>query len=178
MLEFTSITPEEAELYIMNSVNQRVRERIANIIIDGTVLDVGCANGIDAHRYTPEQYTGIDISSELIKVAQKRNPDYLFICINAIEYLKNCKRYDFIICKAVLEHIPLWMAIELYDLMVKKCDVLLLAWHMIPKDKTEIHHVIGHFGKDVLQNEYDFKLFDKYNITKEEVDNYELWRVS
>ncbi len=174
--EFTSITEQEAEQYIMNSVNQRVRQRMADIIKNGNVLDVGCASGIDAEKY--KNYTGIDISPELIKTAKKRNPEHNFICVNALEYLDNNVHFDFIICKAVLEHIPLEQMLELYHKMVSKCDVLLLAWHMIPNNKTEIHKIKGHFGKDIFQNEYDFRLFKGYKITKERVDNYELWIVT
>lgn len=175
--EFTSITEEESKEYIQNSINQRVRGRIAELAT-GYVLDVGCANGIDAQRYNPNNYLGVDISPELIKTAIKRNPHHFFICDNALEFLDRDIHFDFIICKAVLEHIPLDKAISLYHKMVEKSDVLLLAWHMIPADKTEIHQIKGHFGKDILQNEYDFKLFSGYNIKKEVIDNYELWIVT
>lgn len=175
--EFTSITGEDAEKYIMNSVNQRVRDRMAEIA-DGYVLDVGCANGIDSHRYNTEKYLGIDISPELIKIAEKRNPEHHFLCINALDFLESDIHFDYIICKAVLEHIPLNEAVRLYHKMVEKSDVLLLAWHMIPGEKTEIHEIKGHFEKDILQNEYDFRLFSDYNIRKERVDNYELWTVT
>lgn len=175
--EFTSITKDEAEQYIQNSVNQRVRTRMAELAT-GYVLDIGCANGIDSHRYNPSKYLGLDISEELIKTASDRNPNHFFICDNALDFLDNDIHFDFILCKAVLEHIPLDKALELYHKMVEKSDVLLLAWHMIPGDKTAIHEIKGHFGKNILQNEYDFKLFSGYNIKKETIDNYELWTVT
>ena len=175
--EFTSITEDESKQYIQNSINQKVRGRIAELAT-GYVLDVGCANGIDSHRYDPNRYLGIDVSHELINTAKNRNPQHIFICDDALEFLDSDIHFDFIICKAVLEHIPLDKALELYHKMVKKCDVLLLAWHMIPGNKTEIHKIKGHFDKDILQNEYNFKLFWGYNIKKEMVDNYELWVVT
>ncbi|HSA75494.1 MAG TPA: methyltransferase domain-containing protein [Candidatus Nitrosocosmicus sp.] len=173
--EFTTITKEEAEQYIQNSVNQKVRQRIAEIVGNGTVLDLGCASGIDAFRYSPKQYTGLDISEELIKLASERNPEHHFIYSEALEYLENCPKFDFIICKAVLEHQPdVETMLKLYNKMLEKCDTLLIAWHMIPDKKTEIHKLKGHFGKDIYQNEYSTRLF-KGNIKKERIENYELW---
>ena len=176
--EFTSITKDEAEQYIQNSVNQKVRQRIAEIVRNGSVLDLGCASGIDAHRYSINQYTGLDISEELIKLACNMNPDHKFIYSEALTYLENCNGFDFIICKAVLEHQPdVETMLKLYNKMLEKCDTLLIAWHMIPSNKTEIHKLKGHFGKDIYQNEYSISLF-KGKIIKERVENYELWTIT
>ena len=176
--EFTSITKEEAEQYIQNSVNQKVRQRIAEIVRTGTVLDVGCASGIDSFRYHPNRYVGIDVSEELIKLACQINRDHKFVYSEALEYLENCPKFDFIICKAVLEHQPdVETMMSLYNKMLEKCDTLLIAWHMIPSDITAIHKLKGHFGKDIYQNEYSTSLF-KEKIIKERVENYELWTVT
>ena len=173
--EFTSITKEEAEQYIQNSVNQKVRGRIAEIVRTGTVLDLGCASGIDAHRYGIPQYTGLDVSEELIKLACQVNPDHKFVYSEALEYLENCPKFDYIICKAVLEHQPdVKTMLKLYHKMLEKCGTLLIAWHMIPNDTTKIHRLKGHFGKDIYQNEYSTSLF-KEKILKERIENYELW---
>ena len=173
--EFTSITKEEALQYIQNSVNQKVRQKIADIVGNGNILDLGCASGIDAHRYNVNQYTGLDISDELIKLACDTNPNHKFVCSNALEYLEKCQKFDFIICKAVLEHQPdIETMLKLYNKMLEKCDTLLIAWHMIPGNKTEVHRLKGHFGKNIYQNEYSINLF-KEKIIKERVENYELW---
>ena len=173
--EFTSITKDEAEQYIQNSVNQKVRGRIAEIVRTGTVLDLGCASGIDAFRYHPNKYVGLDISEELIKLACNVNPVHKFVYSEASEYLENCPKFDFIICKAVLEHQPdVETMLKLYYKMLEKCGTLLIAWHMIPNNTTKIHKLKGHFGKDIYQNEYSTSLF-KEKITKERIENYELW---
>ncbi|MDR0200094.1 MAG: class I SAM-dependent methyltransferase [Streptococcaceae bacterium] len=73
------------------------------------VLDVGCANGvllellqenteIDAH--------GLDISSEMIRVAKARAPQMDFICGRAEDLPFTDKSMDVVICSASFHHFP------------------------------------------------------------------------
>lgn len=180
--EFKSITDEQAPHFIEGLENEKVRFRIKELVGGCTVLDAGCGRGIDAKLYRPNQYVGLDISHALINEAKKVNPDHVFICHELGDFLINFQNeFDYIICHSVLEHQPdEQTALTLFNLMLSKCDVLLVAWHMIPKDKTEIKQVKGHFGKDCYQNDYSFNLFQLQgiNIKKEIVDNYELWHVT
>jgi 2-polyprenyl-3-methyl-5-hydroxy-6-metoxy-1,4-benzoquinol methylase len=177
--EFTSLNYQEAKEYVQNSVTQPVRKRIADIVGNNSVLDVGCANGIDSHRYAPSQYFGLDISPELIRVAKERHPKHRFVCDDANNFLLT-NHFDYIICKAVLEHLPdVQTMLKLYRSMVEQSNVLLLAWHMIPNKKTAVHQLVGHFGKQIYQNEYSKKLFEGgVKIKKERIENYELWTVT
>lgn len=71
------------------------------------VLDLGCGNGRLFEllcRYNVD-YTGIDISEELIKAAKKKYPQAKF-SIGDITNLKSSKKYDYIFSIAVLHHIP------------------------------------------------------------------------
>jgi len=183
--EFTSLTYEEAKEYIKGTENQRVRERIANIVNESKVLDVGCANGIDAARFKPQHYIGIDISPELVHVAKERFPNHTFLVGEAkniiCKFKKEGKNFDFVICKAVLEHLPNEInALDLFKSMLEISNHLLVAWHNPPRGKrTKIVMLHGHFGKIIYQNTYKESLFDlpRLRVDKEIIDNYELWHV-
>lgn len=45
---------------------------------DLNVLDAGCAYGRAAEWFPPDLYTGVDISPDLIKLAQQKYPDHRF----------------------------------------------------------------------------------------------------
>lgn len=186
--EFTSITAEEAPDYCKGSETQKIHSRMAEIIGNSSsVIDIGCGIGLSARHFSTEQYKGIDVSKELITEARKQNPDHKFMNVEASKFLEiskdaglGSKKYTFGILKAVLEHQPnKETALNIYFNALKDCSTVLVAWHMIPKDKTKIHKVKGHFGKKIYQNEYSSKIFElqDYSITKERVENYELWTV-
>lgn len=186
--EFTLLTVEEAKVYCKNSEKQLVRQTIADLVNkepSKTVLEIGCGNGIDASKYDSECYTGIDISKSLTKVARENHPNHVFLTGNAIDYLKTFKfidrKFDFIFAKAILEHLPSEeIALELFELMNEVGKTVLVAWHMKPRNKTKIMRVKGHFDKMVYQNYYNAKKFQmpNLNITKKDVENYELWIVT
>ena len=52
------------------------------------ILDIGCAIGIDTNILSSLGFKviGIDISSEMLKYAKKRNPQIDFICSNFLKY--------------------------------------------------------------------------------------------
>ena len=178
--EFTNMTFEMAKNFLVELADERIKTVMADIVGNHTVLDVGCGNGMDARRYNSDQYLGLDISENNVKVAKLRNPDHHFINMEAKEYLPLSPHVDYIICKSVLEHqTDLEDALKLFNLMLEKCDVLLIGWHMIPGDKTEIITTKGHFGRDIKQNWYNKKAFEiGVNIKKKRIDNYELWIIT
>lgn len=57
---------------------------------------------------TKVNYTWVDISSNLIKLAQKDNPNNDFICADISEYIKTVKQesFDYIIWTESFQHIP------------------------------------------------------------------------
>lgn len=97
---------EEAEI-ILNEIVQTGNNKIS-------ILEFGCwwwrfisylntkipQNKID--------YIGVDISSNLIKLAQKDNPKNNFICADISEYIKSVKQesFDYIIWTESFQHIP------------------------------------------------------------------------
>ena len=172
--EYTSISGEEAPQYCVGSENQLIRDVIKEYVEDRDVIEIGCGIGIDAHRYNPEQYTGVDISPELINVAKTNNPEHRFICGNFIDM--PIRRYNVSFTKSVLEHTPNEdVFISIVDKMISISDMTILAFHTPPIwDTTEIIQCKGHFGKTIYQNHYRRSIFDHLQLKKKtiKVDNF------
>ncbi len=55
---------------------------------DPRVLEIGCGDGRDAIEITKRtnNYTGLDISSEMLRIAQERLPNADFVCSDILDY--------------------------------------------------------------------------------------------
>jgi len=75
---------------------------------NGNILDIGCGNGVlqqTLDKYGYNHYTGIDISSEAISIAQSfANKQTEFICSSASDF-KSDKRYNVIIFNECLYYL-------------------------------------------------------------------------
>ena len=97
---------EEAEI-ILNEISQNKSKKIS-------ILEFWCWWGRFItylnNNYPKLQinYTWVDISSGLIKLAQKDNPKNNFICADISEYIKKTKQesFDYIIWTESFQHIP------------------------------------------------------------------------
>lgn len=69
-----------------------------------TLLDVGCGYGFLAEIIKDKgfniNYTGIDVVPEMITDAQKRNPEFNFICGDFLDI--KIPHFDFVICNGIL----------------------------------------------------------------------------
>lgn len=178
--EYTSITREQAPNYCKGSENQRVREYIKSTIGQNDVVEIGCGVGIDAHRYTPTQYLGTDISEELIRVARDNNPQHNFLCCNVVDGLPEHRKYSY--AKSVLEHTPNESVfLDIVNAMLAASDVAILAFHTPPiYTETKIIQCLGHFGKTIYQNHYRRDILaclDK-PIERTRIDNFEVWTIN
>ena len=76
---------------------------------NGTVLDVGCGNGIISLQLGKEGYAvhGIDMSDKSIENAKQKNPftNVTFSVMDAETMRASGQRYDAIVCSEVLEHL-------------------------------------------------------------------------
>lgn len=80
---------------------------------DIEVLEIGCNNGAGATAlkklFPKMNYTGVDLSPKDIELAKERLPDsrMKFVCADSSEWCRrHPNKYDLIIFKAVMEHIP------------------------------------------------------------------------
>ncbi len=88
----------------------------------GTVLDVGCGNGIMSRAIAQHGYQvlGIDISAKAIEKARVVDQDNVrFQVMNADELVADGSTYDAVICSEVLEHLsdPSSLLTTLYSLL-------------------------------------------------------------
>lgn len=182
--EFTDLTFGQAVRYCEGSEKQRVRDVIATRVgPNRTVIDLCCGNGIDAYRYNPNKYWGVDISLPLITAARTLNPLHRFQCSDATR-TADLPLADCVIIKSALEHVPdEATALALVDsaLRLAKQEVF-IAWHTPPREDvpvSELRRVQGHFGLWTSQNQYamaPFRRFmDGYHGVAEIIDNFQLW---
>lgn len=73
------------------------------------ILDLGCGNGRLTQLFEglDVQYTGLDVSKEMIGIAKQKYPKYDFVIQNnplGIDYPDNT--FDIIFCLSVFHHIP------------------------------------------------------------------------
>lgn len=88
----------------------------------GTVLDVGCGNGIMSRAIAQHGYQvlGIDVSAKAIEKASAIEQDNVrFEMMNADELVADGSTYDAVICSEVLEHLsdPSSLLTTLYSLL-------------------------------------------------------------
>lgn len=88
-----------------------------------SALDIGCGSGgrmIDKLIQDGFEVTGIDASSKMIELAQKKHPESEFLNENIITW-ETDKRFDFIIAWDSLFHLPLN---EQKNVLNKICEML------------------------------------------------------
>jgi len=100
---FTSLRKDEKGSYWKNEM-LKFNEYLPN----GKVLEIGSGIGSDAKALINlgYDYTGTDASSELLKIARRRNPSAKFIQRYAHEIESSLGEFDGFWASAVLLHIP------------------------------------------------------------------------
>jgi len=107
--------------------------------IHGNVLDVGCGTGYLANYIEPQNYTGFDISIDLIKIAKNLHPFHKFSTSMPSD---DCK-FDTIIGLAVIEHIkePITLMNQLTGLLSNDSNSKIIL--TTPNPKFEWIHDYG-----------------------------------
>lgn len=101
----------------------QVKRALAFSPSQGKALDVGCGSGGRFVRLLAEQgfdITGVDASSEMIKLAQENHPDALFFQANIIDWTTD-EKFEFILAWDCLFHLPFNMQISVLS---KLCNLL------------------------------------------------------
>ena len=111
--------------------------------VDDTILDFGCAKGYIVHalRLLGYEAYGVDISEYAISQAPKEVNGYVRL-IQPYETLKYTfrmpKKYNWIICKDILEHIPYERIDEQIQILADSCNDLIA---MVPLGDGEKYHI-------------------------------------
>lgn len=129
---------------------------LAKIKPNSSILDVGCGNG-RLLLGLPEsiEYTGLDISKELLREAQKAHPEYTFFekDITKESTWKNLPQYDYIYSIAVLHHLPtekdqLFVLEQIKKHLKPNGKVLITSWNLWQPKYLKYHFDL----KTKLQN--------------------------
>jgi SAM-dependent methyltransferase len=83
------------------------RLRAARPFIDGgRVLDMGCGTGSLADVVGPQQYLGVDMDAETVRLARRRHPEHTFLTLDEFHDGRPLPGFDVIVALAVIEHVP------------------------------------------------------------------------
>lgn len=82
------------------------RLRAVRPFIDGgRVLDMGCGTGSLADVVAPQQYLGVDIDAESVRLARRRYPEHTFLTLDEFHDGRPLPGFDVIVALAVIEHL-------------------------------------------------------------------------
>ncbi|KKS63768.1 MAG: hypothetical protein UV32_C0035G0005 [Candidatus Collierbacteria bacterium GW2011_GWF2_42_51] len=119
---------------------------LKNVKSGSSVLDVGCGNG---------KYTGLDISKELLKEAERAHPEHKFYetDITKESLWKHLPQYDYIFCIAVFHHLPtkkdqLFVLNQIKRHLKPRGKILITAWNLWQPKYLKYHFDL----KTKLQN--------------------------
>lgn len=146
----------------------------------GKLLDLGCGGGVPASSYFYEKgldVTGVDISSEMIKLAKQNLPNGNFFVSDMLECNFTSEEFDVIISTFAIIHIPQHKQKELFGRIfnwLKKNGVayLVLGYKNIKEDLNEnwrgVKMFWSHFSADeykIILKEIGFKiLWDEIDV--------------
>jgi cyclopropane fatty-acyl-phospholipid synthase-like methyltransferase len=87
---------------------RKLRELLAEVPEGGTVLDVGCGNGIPSMRMIQERHqgVGVDISSAQLNLARKNAPGATFLHSSIMDSQFGPDSFDAIVSFYSIEHLP------------------------------------------------------------------------
>lgn len=111
---------------------------------NNNVLDFGCGNGrlIEIFKGKTINYTGVDLSAQLIKIAKERYKGYNFQVIDERVFKENKVilafpggYFNIIFCIATLQHIPskklrLALLKEFYRILAPNGHLVLTVWNL------------------------------------------------
>lgn len=150
------LTPAEAEEYIRGSEPWPLRKVVKDLVGNSRVLEVGCANGIQAARFHPARYTGVDWSSPLLNEARRRLPEHRFIEADALRLPFADNSFETACAVSLLEHLSgVSEARRCISEMLRVAGRAIIGWHTPPTDRpTQCRWVVGHFGRWCWSNRY------------------------
>ncbi len=127
-----------------------------------SVLEVGCGTGAILNSLNPSRGVGIDISSEMVKLASQKFPQHTFIH-SPIEDLKLDEKFDYIIMVDVVDHVYDVMSVfeNLYRFCKPTTQIILTT---INPWWDPILHVMEKIGAKMPEGPHNF--IEKRNLGK------------
>lgn len=122
---------------------------------NSSVLDVGCGNGRLAEfikKIKGIDYTGNDLSNELLNHARSQYPEYTFVHGSMLTLPFQDSQFDTITCLAALQHIPstqyrIAALREMYRVAKSGATLFMLNWNLyqeqLPNYFTAAQHEFG-----------------------------------
>ncbi len=136
------------------------------------ILDYGCGIGrLYEALDKPKDYTGIDISQELINDFKKRYSDVNCYTVDGFNIPSNDKSYDIIICYSVLTHIPE----KHMDFLMKEFSRVIKNNGYIAVSIFDSNHVVEFFNWKTIDIKKFESMVKSYNfeiINRIEVPDY------
>ncbi|MGB1002925.1 MAG: class I SAM-dependent DNA methyltransferase [Salibacteraceae bacterium] len=119
-----------AELYHEKFKNQEEYAELFQTVLnelpqkDSSILDLGCGPG-NISKFLLVQnpklkIVGVDISENMVEIAQKNNPCAKFLVQEALSFLRTCEKFNAIICGFILPYLEKNQMEELIELANKK----------------------------------------------------------
>jgi 2-polyprenyl-3-methyl-5-hydroxy-6-metoxy-1,4-benzoquinol methylase len=117
------------------------RIKAAKSYISGRTLDYGCGTGVLSEIVREQNYTGVDIDPESIKIARKRYPGQRFFTVDEFLQIAELEIYDTIACLAVIEHMdsPANLLSCFKNMLAKQGRIVLTT----PHPSFDWFHAIG-----------------------------------
>lgn len=169
-------------------VKDKEVERILRLIRKETnVLEIGCGNGYLAEQIIRNKnvnYTGIDVSQDMIELCNQRNLGLEFICGDFVNYPIKERRFDTIVSERCLINLENWEEqkrgiIKLKDLLTTRGDIIAIecfedAWNYMNNTRKEIDlNIIPKAIHNVYLKEKDlFPFLEKEGLTIEKFDPF------
>lgn len=148
-------------------------------VCSNKVLDVACGTGVLIPYYLDRKcsVTGIDISSEMIRIASYKFKDVKFICGDVEEY-KDDKFDNIVIYNAFPHFIDPDALIKHLASLLNENGYLNIA-HGMSRDKINKHHEgrASDYSRDLLSGDELASIMNKYLDVELIVDNDEYYHV-
>lgn len=168
-------TPELAKIFLRSGPEGKThpsRVKVLNLLEGmSSVLDVGCGNGVMFEMIREKglelDYLGVDVTEKLLTVARELFPAeaHRFRHMSLYDLKKFSRRFDAVVCRHVLEHLPDYVpAVEyLYSRARQK---LILVFFLPPKPLSSGRKRDEKYERDFYNHTYDLGQFVNHLSTE------------
>jgi glycosyltransferase involved in cell wall biosynthesis len=127
--------------------------RLVNSITYGSVLDVGCGNGVYLSHWKEHArlVVGLDVDKSLAKIAHKRGFDVVAATVSSLPFSDKC--FDCIWMSEVVEHLPSFDFVKEIERVASKKVILTLPNPISPHFKRDLGHIL-HYSISSLRERF------------------------